>query len=118
MNDLYIYLIVALLPLSSLMLILEKNPYHALVIRGILGAVAVLAYVVLGGADVALTEALMGTLLAVILYIVAVRSSLVMRLGVLESFSQSLQSDESSEDLINNIRQAISQSYLRLELVT
>jgi putative multicomponent Na+:H+ antiporter subunit B len=84
MSDSYIYLITALLPLSALMLILQTNPYHALVVQGILGAVAALVFAVLGAADVALTQALMGTLLAITLYAIAVRSSLVMRLGVLE----------------------------------
>ena len=56
-NDSYLYMIVALLPLTALMLTLQVNPYHALVIRGILGAIAALVYVVLGAADVALTEA-------------------------------------------------------------
>ena len=56
-----------------------------MVVRAVLGAVAALVYAVLGAADVALTEALVGTMLAVTLYIVAVRSSLVMRLGVVES---------------------------------
>lgn len=115
MNDLYIYIIVALLPLSSLMLMLEANPYHALVIRGILGAVAVLTYVVLGAADVALTDALMGTMLAVTLYIIAVRSSLVMRLGILKSSTE--EKDQDFVVLINNIREAIKEKYLRLELV-
>ncbi len=115
MDDLYIYLIVALLPLSSLMLMLEVNPYNALIVRGILGAVAVLTYVVLGAADVALTEALMGTMLAVSLYVIAVRSSLVMRLGVVKSICHN---DDDFNLLINNLRQAISQIYLRLEIVT
>jgi putative multicomponent Na+:H+ antiporter subunit B len=84
MSDSYIYVITALLPLSALMLILQTNPYHALVVQGILGAVAALVFAVLGAADVALTQALMGTLLAITLYAIAVRSSLVMRLGVLE----------------------------------
>jgi putative multicomponent Na+:H+ antiporter subunit B len=44
MNDSYIYVITALLPLSALMLILQTNPYHALVVQGILGAVATLVF--------------------------------------------------------------------------
>jgi len=52
--------------------------------RGILGAVSALVYTVLGAADVALTEALVGAFLATMLYAVAVRSSLVLRLGVVE----------------------------------
>jgi putative multicomponent Na+:H+ antiporter subunit B len=82
--DSYIYVITALLPLVAAMLVFQVNPYHALVIRGILGAVAALVYAVLGAADVALTEALVGTLLAITLYAVAVRSSLVLKLGVLK----------------------------------
>jgi putative multicomponent Na+:H+ antiporter subunit B len=84
MDDSYIYAIVALLPLAAVMLTVQVNPYNALVIRGILGAIAALVYAVLGAADVALTEALVGTMLAITLYAVAVRSSLVMRIGVLK----------------------------------
>jgi putative multicomponent Na+:H+ antiporter subunit B len=77
-----ILVLTALLPLSAGLLVVQTNPYRALVVRGILGSVAALVYALLGAADVALTEALVGTLLAVILYAVAVRSSLVVRLGV------------------------------------
>ena len=84
MTDIYIYVIVALLPLSACLVVFQVNPYHALVIRGVLGAIAALVYTVLGAADVALTEALVGTLLAITLYAIAVRSSLVIHLGVLE----------------------------------
>ncbi len=83
--DLALYAIVALLPLSALMVVVQVNPYHALVIRGILGAVAALVYALLGAADVALTEALVGTMLAITLYAVAVRSSLLMRLGIVHT---------------------------------
>lgn len=83
--DISLYAIVALLPLSAGMVVLQVNPYHALVIRGILGAIAALVYALLGAADVALTEALVGTMLAITLYAVAVRSSLLMRLGILTS---------------------------------
>ncbi|MFC1762420.1 hydrogenase subunit MbhD domain-containing protein [Planctomycetota bacterium] len=75
-------LIVALLPLTALLAVIQTRPYFALVSRGIMGTVAVLLYAVLGAPDVALTEALVGTLLTVILYAIAVRSSLVLRLGV------------------------------------
>jgi putative multicomponent Na+:H+ antiporter subunit B len=98
------------------MLMTEVNPYHALVIRGILGAVAVLGYVVLGAADVALTEGLVGTMLAVSLYVIAVRSSFVMRLGVIESLF--VEADDDFTNLTMTLRQAISKAYLRLELVT
>ncbi len=78
------YLITLLLPLAAAMVITQKNPYYALVLRGILGAIAALVYTVLGAADVALTEALVGTLLAMMLYAIAVRSSMVVRIGVLK----------------------------------
>lgn len=109
MIDNYIYFIVALLPLAALMLVFQVNPYHALVIRAILGAVAALVYAILGAADVALTEALVGTMLAITLYVVAVRSSLVMRLGIVKTKSRS--------ELIANLRKIIDRHHLRLELV-
>ncbi|NEP15096.1 MAG: DUF4040 domain-containing protein [Symploca sp. SIO1A3] len=84
-EDLYIIAITALLPLTACMVVLQVNPYHALVIRGIFGAVAALVYALFGAADVGLTEALVGTMLSITLYAVAVRSSLTMRVGVLES---------------------------------
>lgn len=83
--DGYVYAIAVLLPISASMLIFQTNPYKALVIRGILGAVSALIYTILGAGDVALTEALVGAFLATMLYAVAVRSSLVLRLGVIES---------------------------------
>jgi putative multicomponent Na+:H+ antiporter subunit B len=133
MNDSYIYVITALLPLSALMLILQTNPYHALVIQGIVGAVAALVFAVLGAADVALTQALMGTLLAITLYAIAVRSSLVMRLGVLED-GASETDDESLaagqavsvatlhkcdhlEQLMNDLRTIFHKHYMRVEVV-
>lgn len=133
MNDSYIYVITALLPLSALMLILQTNPYHALVIQGIVGAVAALVFAVFGAADVALTQALMGTLLAITLYAIAVRSSLVMRLGVLEDGAIKTD-DESLRDgkagsvatpqesdhfgqLMDDLRTIFSKHYMRLEVV-
>jgi putative multicomponent Na+:H+ antiporter subunit B len=83
--DGYVYAIAILLPISAGMLISQTNPYNALVIRGILGALSALVYTILGAGDVALTEALVGAFLATMLYAVAVRSSLVLRLGVVES---------------------------------
>ena len=114
MIDRYIYVIIALLPLTSLILVFQVNPYQALVVRAILGAVAALVYAVLGASDVALTEALVGTMLAVTLYVIAVRSSLVMRLGAIEG--SELKKDRSGE-IITNIRKVINQHYLRLEIV-
>lgn len=116
-TDLYVYVLTALLPLSACMLVLQVNPYNALVLRGVLGAVAAMVYAILGAADVALTEALMGTMLAITLYAVAVRSSLVMRLGVLKDDAIDAQKDPSFSDLINDFRAIFKQHYMRLELV-
>ncbi|QQE64591.1 hypothetical protein GFS31_12720 [Leptolyngbya sp. BL0902] len=115
MIDSYVYAIVALLPLSALMLMVQTSPYQALVIRGIMGAVAALVYVVVGAADVALTEALVGTMLAVTLYAVAVRSSLVMRLGLLEEVQAD--PDASLRQVLTPLRTVLQGHYLRLELV-
>ncbi|MEQ8994977.1 MAG: DUF4040 domain-containing protein [Coleofasciculus sp. B1-GNL1-01] len=121
MNESDIYVIIALLPLASCMLIFQVNPYHALVIRGILGAVAALVYAVLGAADVALTEALVGTMLAITLYAVAVRSSLTMRLGVLEDGGDKVPTTEEVErhfgELMDDLRRIFSKHYMRVELV-
>jgi putative multicomponent Na+:H+ antiporter subunit B len=108
-EDIYVIAITVLLPVTAGMLVSQKNPYHALVIRGILGAVAALVYALFGAADVALTEALVGTMLSITLYAVAVRSSLSMRLGVL---------DEPSEQLLDALRVPLSKYHMRLELVT
>lgn len=115
MTDSYLYAIVALLPLAALMLMIQTSPYQALVIRGILGAVAALVYAVLGGADVALTEALVGTMLAITLYAVAVRSSLVLRLGLLEE--DLAVKPPSLRQLLDPLRAVLRLHHLRLELV-
>ncbi|MEA5469210.1 DUF4040 domain-containing protein [Spirulina sp. 06S082] len=114
MNESYIYAIAALLPLTAIMLVLQVNPYSALVIRGILGAVAALLYAVLGAPDVALTEALVGTMLAITLYAVAVRSSMVMRLGVLAKEGE----DGSRGELMTALRRIVNKRQMRLELVS
>ncbi|MBD3887303.1 DUF4040 domain-containing protein [Phormidium tenue FACHB-886] len=117
MNDSYIYAIVALLPLTAVMLTVQVNPYNALVIRGILGAIAALIYAVLGAADVALTEALVGTMLAITLYAVAVRSSLVMRVGVLNDGVDEADEQHPFTQLLADLRKIASKYHLRLELV-
>lgn len=114
MDNLYIYVIAFLLPLTSIMVILQTNPYNALILRGILGAVAALVYALLGAADVALTEALMGTLLAITLYAIAVRSSMVVRLGVIANNAQT----PLVMDLITQLRQVFERYHLRTELTT
>lgn len=72
--------ITALLPLTAVLLVSQSNPYQTLVLRGILGSVATLIYALLGAPDVALTEALVGTLLSTTLYAIALRSSMALRL--------------------------------------
>jgi putative multicomponent Na+:H+ antiporter subunit B len=118
MNDSYIYVIIALLPLAACMLVSQVNPYHALVIRGILGAIAALVYTVLGAPDVALTEALVGTMLAITLYAVAVRSSLVMRLGVLKDEASETDNNYHFAKLMDEFRTIFGKRYMRLELVS
>lgn len=118
--DLFIYIIVALLPLSAFLLVIQVNPYDALVVRGTMGAIAALVYAILGAGDVALTEALMGTLLAISLYVIAVRSSLVMRLGVLKEDLSTIDDSENENlflSLIENFKSIIAKYYLRLELI-
>lgn len=116
--DSYIYVIVALLPLTAMMVIFQTNPYHALVIRGILGAVAALVYAVLGAADVALTEALVGTMLAMALYAIAVRSSLVMRVGILQEYATLQNPEQDIHRIIDELQKIAKKYYLRLELIT
>jgi putative multicomponent Na+:H+ antiporter subunit B len=111
----YIYLITALMPLTASMVVVQVNPYHALVVRGILGGVSALVYAMFGAPDVALTEALVGTMLAITLYAVAVRSSLVMRLGVLQDELTAQQ--DSLTKLIEEFRAIFRQHYMRVELV-
>ncbi|RMH77877.1 MAG: DUF4040 domain-containing protein [Cyanobacteria bacterium J007] len=118
MNDAYLYPIVGLLPLTALMLVRSQNPYHALILRGILGSVAALVYAALGAADVALTEALVGTMLAITLYAVAVRSSLVLRLGVQASAVKGESCDPQWGKLWTQLNNLFTPYHLRLELVT
>lgn len=115
MTEPYIYAIVALLPITALMLVLQSNPYNALILRGILGAIAALIYAILGAADVGLTEALMGTLLSISLYAIAVRSSMVMRIGILISQTPT---DRNIHNPIDDLRPILSKHYLRIELVS
>lgn len=108
-------LIVLLLPLAAAMVVFQDNPYHALVVRGVLGAIAALVYALLGAADVALTEALMGTMLGTALCVVAVRSSLVLRLGVLAT--EVAEPTPEFVTLCEELRRGIAPHHLRLEVV-
>lgn len=118
-ENFYIVAIAALLPLTAAMLVTQKNPYHALVIRGIVGAVAALVYVLFGAADVALTEALVGTMLSITLYAIAVRSSMSLRLGVLAetSYEPIAESGATGQPLLGTLRKVLRPYHLRLEII-
>ena len=126
MTDIYIYLIIALLPLTACMVIFQVNPYHALVIRGILGGVAAMIYAILGAADVALTEALVGTMLAITLYAIAVRSAMVMRVGVLteelkqvdENILNEGKAQQLFSQLMTDLQKVFRQYHMRIELIS
>jgi len=111
MNDLYLLLpVMALLPLTAVLLVSQADPYQALILRGVLGVVAALVYALLGAADVALTEAMVGTLLSTTLYAVALRSSMVLRLAV--------PTDDPVEDAAVELLVGwLKQARLRLQLV-
>ena len=115
MIDKYVYVIVALLPIASVMLVFQSNPYQALVVRAILGAVAALVYATLGSADVALTEALVGTMLGTTLYVVSVRSSLVMRMGIVNRAK--IEQEDYFGELVARLKKAIAHHHLRLEII-
>ncbi len=114
--------IALLLPVTACMVVSQVNPYHALVIRGIFGAVAVLVYAIFGAADVALTEALVGTMLSITLYAIAVRASLNLRLGIVdEAIQETMQFDalsNSFNQLQTTLRHPLIPYHLRLEWVS
>ncbi|NEQ45085.1 MAG: DUF4040 domain-containing protein [Leptolyngbya sp. SIOISBB] len=122
LENLDVVAITALLPLTACMLVTQVNPYHALIIRGIVGAVAALVYALFGAADVALTEALVGTMLSITLYAIAVRSSMSLRLGILETVasteSQVIKETPLSQHLFPALRKVLKQHHLRLEVLS
>lgn len=125
MTDIYIYMIILLLPLTAAMVVFQVNPYYALIMRGILGSVAATVYAILGAADVALTEALVGTLLAITLYAIAARSSMVMRVGVLKDDFFDLENSNGDKKvqpffdrLIINLRKVFNKYHMRVELIS
>lgn len=115
-----IYGIALLLPLSALLTVLQRDPYNALISRGILGAVSALVYAGLGAADVAVTEALMGSLLTIVLYSIAVRSSMVVRLGLLApetaDAAPRVVDTGGGEGMAAAIREACGRRHIRLEV--
>ncbi|MEN9226111.1 MAG: DUF4040 domain-containing protein [Thermostichus sp. HHBFW_bins_43] len=117
MEETVLLVIVLLLPLTASLVVTQVNPYHALVMRGILGAIAALIYALFGAADVALTEALVGTMLSITLYAIAVRSSLSMRLGVVEGSPVLDVSTLAARQLLQQVRKGLQPQHMRLELV-
>lgn len=116
MEDSVLAVIVVLLPLTASLVVTQVNPYHALVMRGILGTIAALIYALFGAADVALTEALVGTMLSITLYAIAVRSSLSMRLGVIEGSPVLDASSFEARQFLQQVRQGLQPQHMRLEL--
>ncbi len=110
MNDFYLIPVVFLLPLSALLVVLQVNPYNALVMRGILGAISALVYALFGAADVALTDALVGTMLSITLYAIAVRSSLKMKLGGINL--------DKNNDILLPIKETLKHNFMNLEVVS
>ena len=102
--------ITALLPLTAVLLVSQNNPYQTLVLRGVLGSVATLLYALLGAPDVAITEALVGTLLSTTLYAVALRSSLVLQLE-----DRRARPDQAED---TQLGQWVSPLHLRLRLIS
>ena len=102
--------ITALLPLTAVLLVSQSNPYQTLVLLGILGSVSTLLYALLGAPDVAITEALVGTLLSTTLYAVALRSSMALRL----SYPADAPPSAASQVLLRDLLEPLS---LRLRLL-
>ena len=97
-------------PLIGLALVRCDDPWKALVLRSSLGGFASLLFATYGAVDVAVTEALVGTLLSTLLYTVAIKSTTTFRL---------LQQPESSmaPEQEQQLRQLLSMVGLRLELI-
>jgi len=110
--------LVALLPVTALLTVVQTRPFYALISRGMMGAVAALIYAVMGAPDVALTEALMGTLLTILLYLIAVRSSMVIKVGWLaDAIEETAPPESSCNPLFEPIRRCCRHHSLETEFV-
>lgn|GEM_PF-5867444 len=108
----------ALLPATALATVIQKRPLHAILARGMLGVSAALLYGILGAPDVALTEALMGTLLTVLLYLVAVRSAMTVKIGWFSGSSNSAISAEGACDrTFESLRTCCHRRGMEMELI-
>ena len=73
--------VVLLLPITAIMTIVQRRLLHAVISRAIFGISASLVYMYLKAPDVAITEALMGAILVTLLYVIAIKSSGIVRVG-------------------------------------
>ena len=98
------------IPLIGLALVRCSDPWKALVLRSSLGSFAALLFATYGAVDVAVTEALVGTLLSTLLYTVAIKSTTTFRL---------LQQPEAEmgPEQEQRLRQLLSLVGLRLEVM-
>ena len=118
MNPVLLLGVVALLPLTALITVCQRRPFYALICRGMMGAVATLIYAVLGAPDVALTEALMGTLLTILLYLIAVRASMMVKVGWLPGpEAAALEAETTCDRLFDPIRRCCREHLLEPELI-
>ena len=110
--------IAALLPLVGVLMVSQSNPYQTLMLRGVFGSVATLLYVLLGAPDVALTEAMVGTLLSTTLYVIALRSSMTLRLEDRRQQTANSNHDDNSVDPdVGPLSRWLQPLHLRLRLV-
>ena len=109
----------ALLPLVGVLMVSQTNPYQTLMLRGVFGSVATLLYVLLGAPDVALTEAMVGTLLSTTLYVIALRSSMTLRLEDRRSWPMSTSADaaDCTDPDLDHLSRWLQPLHLRLRLV-
>lgn len=112
MNSPLLIGIAALLAVSALITVWQRRPAYALLARGMMGGIATLLYAVLGAPDVALTEALMGTFLVVLLYAITVRATLVVRVAILGPPAQGA---ASCDPAVVPIRRVLHRHHLEVE---
>lgn len=118
MNEWLLTAFVALLPVTALATVIQKRPLHAILARGMLGVSAALVYGMLGAPDVALTEALMGTLLTLLLYLVAVRSAMTVKIGWFPGSSDgSISAKGACDRAFESLRSCCHDRGMELELI-
>ena len=98
------------IPVIGLALVRCDDPWKALVLRSALGGFASLLFATYGAVDVALTEALVGTLLSTLLYAVAIKHTTTFRLLQDPQAPMPLEQEEQLKRLLTTVG-------LQLELV-